>query len=190
MSTIIKLKRSSTASSVPTTGDLADGEVAINVADKKIYVNNAGTITEIANAATAFDNLTVSGNTDLGDATSDTVTVTGRVDSHIVPSANDTYDLGTSDLRWRTAYMSASTLDLGGATISSDGSGALTISSGGVRSSGGVSRDVSFYKTGDLNTANATFNLKITGAGERVFDNFTLASGAAITTQDKTLFSF
>jgi hypothetical protein len=86
--------------------------------------------------------------------------------------------------------MSASTLDLGGATISSDGSGALTISAGGVRSSGGVTRDVSFYKTGDLNTANATFNLKATGAGERVFDNFTLASGAAITTQDKTLFSF
>jgi hypothetical protein len=191
MATVIKLKRSTTASTVPTTGDLADGEVAINVADKKIYVNNAGTITEIANAATAFDNLTVSGNTDLGDATSDTVTVTGRIDSHIVPSANDTYDLGTSDLRWRTAYMSASTLDLGGATISSDGSGALTISAtGGVRSSGGVTRDVSFYKTGDLNTANATFNLKATGAGERVFDNFTLASGAAITTQDKTLFSF
>ena len=40
MATVIKLKRSTTADSVPTTSDLADGEVAINIADQKIYVNN------------------------------------------------------------------------------------------------------------------------------------------------------
>ena len=47
--TRIKLKRSTTAAVVPTTSNLADGEVAVNIADRKIYVNNTGTIVEIAN---------------------------------------------------------------------------------------------------------------------------------------------
>ena len=34
MSTVIKVKRSETASSVPTTSDLAVGEIAVNTADK------------------------------------------------------------------------------------------------------------------------------------------------------------
>ena len=38
MATIIKLKRSNTGSSVPTTSDLADGEVALNTADKNILI--------------------------------------------------------------------------------------------------------------------------------------------------------
>ena len=37
MATVIKLKRSTVAARVPTTSDLADGEVGINIADKKIY---------------------------------------------------------------------------------------------------------------------------------------------------------
>ena len=37
MATRIKLKRSTTASAVPTTSNLEDGEVALNIADKKLY---------------------------------------------------------------------------------------------------------------------------------------------------------
>ena len=75
MATVIKLKRSETASSVPTTSDLAVGEVAINTADQKIYVRDSGdSIVEIANASTT-------------DLTS--------VGSNIVPSTDVTYDLGT-----------------------------------------------------------------------------------------------
>jgi fibronectin-binding autotransporter adhesin len=49
-------------------------------------------------------NLATTGNTDLGNATSDTITATGRFDSNIVPSASATYDLGTSSLRWNNLY--------------------------------------------------------------------------------------
>ena len=232
MATVIKLKRSSTADSVPTTSDLADGEVAINLADKKIYVNNGGTIVEVANAAGgpgqpgSFTTLaasssttlsswlevsgatTLNGAVTLGNATSDDVVITGRVAGHIVPKTNDTYDLGTSSLRWRTAYLAASTLDLGGATISSDGSGTISIAASGVTIplgskvgtetiAGGKTETavllrtgIPFYKTGDLSTANATFDFKASGGDERVFDDFTLASGLAITTQETALFSF
>ena len=218
MATVIKLKRSSTADSVPTTSDLADGEVAINLADKKIYVNNGGTIVEVANAdgsagnAGSFTTLTASGATTLngavtlGDATGDDVVITGRIAGHIVPKTNDTYDLGTSSLRWRTAYLAASTLDLGGATISSDGTGTITITGAGATLPSGslvgteniaggnaqatLLRDIPFFKTGNLSTANVTFGFKASGENERIFDDFTLASGTAITTQTNTLFSF
>ena len=73
MATVIKLKRSTVAARVPTTSDLADGEVGINIADKKIYVNNGGTITLISD-----------------------LTGSAQIGSHLVPTTNDTYDLGTS----------------------------------------------------------------------------------------------
>ena len=218
MATVIKLKRSTTADNVPTTSDLADGEVAINIADQKIYVNNGGSIVEVANAegsagnAGSFTTLTASGATTLngavtlGDATADDVTITGRIAGHIVPKTNDTYDLGTSSLRWRTAYLAASTLDLGGATISSDGTGTITITGAGATLPSGslvgteniaggnaeatLLRDVPFFKTGNLSTANVTFSMKASGGEQRIFDDFTLAYGSAITTQTNTLFSF
>ena len=185
MATVIKLKRSTVASRVPTTSDLSDGEVGINITDGKIYVNNGGTITLISD-------------------------VTGRanIGSHLIPAADDTYDLGSDALRWRTAYLSASTLDLGGATISSDGSGNISIAAAGATLpvgskvgteaiAGGKTETavllrtgIPFYKTGDLSTANTTFDFKASGGNERVFNDFTLASGQAITTQETALFSF
>ena len=183
MATVIKLKRSTVAARVPTTSDLADGEVGINIADKKIYVNNGGTITLISD-----------------------LTGTAEVGAHLKPTTNDTFDLGSNTKRWRTAYLAASTLDLGGATISSDGSGAISIAAAGATlpvgsligsekiagadDEGILLKDVPFFKTGDLSTANVTFSMKASGADERVFNDFTLANGSAITTQDKTLFSF
>lgn len=47
MANIIKPKRSTVASKVPTTSDLVQGEIGVNMTDKKIYINNAGTITQI-----------------------------------------------------------------------------------------------------------------------------------------------
>ena len=47
--TRIKLKRSTTVAVVPSTSDLTDGEVALNIADRKLYVNNNGAVVEVAN---------------------------------------------------------------------------------------------------------------------------------------------
>ena len=56
-------------------------------------------------AAGTFTTLVASGNVDLGDATSDTITATGRFDSNLVPSADGTYDLGSSSLEWNDLYI-------------------------------------------------------------------------------------
>ena len=50
MATVIKLKKSETASSVPTTSNLAVGEVSVNTADQKIYVRDSSdNIVTVAN---------------------------------------------------------------------------------------------------------------------------------------------
>ena len=62
MPIVIKPKRSETASSIPSTSDLAVGELGMNTADQKMYTkNSSNVIVEVANAtgvseATATDN--------------------------------------------------------------------------------------------------------------------------------------
>jgi hypothetical protein len=82
MPTTIKLKNSVTTTNVPSS--LAQGEVAINVTDKKVWVGNAAT-TPVQLLGTgsdgSFTNLTVSGTTalnggaTLGDASGDALTI-------------------------------------------------------------------------------------------------------------------
>lgn len=63
-----------------------------------------------ATSGTLSQNLTVSGNTtlngniDLGNASSDTITLTGSVDSDIISDTNNTRALGSSSKRWSTVY--------------------------------------------------------------------------------------
>lgn len=49
MTNIFKPKRSNTPLSIPTTGQLADGELAVNSTDKKIYLRDGNDVVEIAN---------------------------------------------------------------------------------------------------------------------------------------------
>ena len=51
-------------------------------------------------AAGSFTNLVATGDVDLGDTTSDTITATGRFDSDLVPSTTNARALGTDALRW------------------------------------------------------------------------------------------
>ena len=47
MPTQILIKKSTTASAVPTTSDITTGELAVNTADKRLFTNNSGTIVEL-----------------------------------------------------------------------------------------------------------------------------------------------
>ena len=53
MTVIVAPRRTTTAGKVPTTSDLANGEMGINVPDAKIYVRQGSTIKEVANASPA-----------------------------------------------------------------------------------------------------------------------------------------
>lgn len=78
MAAVIKLKRSEVASAVPSSVDLATGEVAINTADKAIYVkDSAGQIVQIANYAVA-DQTLIFPTSDYGDLQSSSLDAFGQ----------------------------------------------------------------------------------------------------------------
>ena len=62
MATVIKLKR---GTSIPTTSDIVDGEVAINTSSKKFYINDSGTIKEVGGAAGGGGSTDLAGLTDV-----------------------------------------------------------------------------------------------------------------------------
>ena len=189
----IKLKKFTEASGSPTTSQLEDGEVGINPTQQKVFVNNSGSIVELA------------GSQDL-DLTS--------VAQTILPSVTNTYDLGSPTKRWKDIYLSSNSINLDGATISSDGTGTINIAATGatlpegsragtnkiavaVTGSGGAEQNaivVPFFSNADgLSTANANFNFNSSVDEKFVFTGsktFTLATGTDLADSNITLFQF
>ena len=189
----IKLKKFTEASGSPTTSQLEDGEVGINPTQQKVFVNNSGTIVELA------------GSQDL-DLTS--------VAQAILPSATNTFDLGSPTKRWKDIYLSSNSINLDGATISSDGTGTINIAATGatlpegskagtnkiavaVTGSGGTEQSATvvpfFSNANGLSTANANFNFNATVDDKFVFTGtktFTLSTGANLADSNITLFQF
>ena len=135
------------------------------------------------------------------------------VDQDVLPSTSDTYDLGSTTRRWNDLYLSGDTIDLAGATISSDGTGTISIAATGATlpanskagnnelavmgssATGTLSqpiRKVDFFSAaGGLSTANATFEFNAEVADRYSFTDastFTLANGNLLTDAGITLF--
>lgn len=132
------------------------------------------------------------------------------VTTAIIPDQDSVYNIGSPDRRWGTLYLANNTIDLGGATISSDGSGSITISSSGailpvnskintgteekpialLGSTGAVTNLVPFYtKSLGLNTVATNFTF---GANpdDYVFTNFIFNDGSTITQSGRAQFYF
>ena len=74
-------------------------------ADYESLYTDAGIIyNPSTNSLTVSGNLNVNGNTTLGDSNNDNVVFNADVDSNIIPDNNNTYDLGSSNKRWRNLY--------------------------------------------------------------------------------------
>lgn len=68
-------------------------------------LRNSGLVSDATgNVLTVTTDLTVNGNTDLGDAPTDTITFTARADSSLLPITDNFYDLGSADNRWANVY--------------------------------------------------------------------------------------
>lgn len=79
--------------------------IGANSAANGTFLAVAGTTADFSSTLNADGNATFNGDVDLGNATSDTITATGRFDSDLVPSTDSARDLGTSALQFRTAYV-------------------------------------------------------------------------------------
>ena len=104
-------------------GDLTDNRVVI--AGTSGELEDSGNLTFDGSILTTT-NVVVTGDTDLGNATSDTITATGRFDSDIVPSTDNARDLGASGLEFKDLYLDgtanidslvADTADINGGTV-------------------------------------------------------------------------
>ena len=84
-------------------------------------VTNATNAVNLSGGSVSATTGSFSGNVDIGNATSDTLTVTARVDSDIVPSTNNARALGTSSLRWSNIYSNDLDLSNEGSVNDFDG---------------------------------------------------------------------
>jgi len=193
VATVIKLKRSTTASAVPTTSDLEDGEVAVNITDKIVYMRSGGSVVTVANFNSGSS-------VDLS-----------AIDQDILPDTTEAYDLGSTSKRFRSLYLAGDTIDIGGSTISSDGTGTIAISASGatlplnsnVEVVDGVTKTLAlagedgspvqavpfFTKALGLNTQATKLDFK--ADPDKVVAQFTLANGSVLgSSQGNTLFFF
>ena len=72
MANVIKLKR---GTSTPSTGDISNGEVAIDTSAQKLYVNDSGTVKEIGGGGSGDITAVVAGTGLPGGATSGSATL-------------------------------------------------------------------------------------------------------------------
>ena len=178
MATIIKLKRGTTT---PTVSDLANGEVAIDTSAKKFYINDNGTIKEIAGASgdstspLAGD---VRGYTGDGSTTDFTVTSGADVENILV-FLNGVYQRPTTDYT-----VSSTTLTFGTAPSSGDaitikelveGANALN-DTGVVRAYTGDGSTVAFAVTA-TKTDVQEFLVFVNGVFQRPTTDYTVSSG-------------
>ena len=135
MSTVIKVKRSETASSVPTTSDLAVGEIAVNTADKKVYVRASGGVVEVANVVAGgasgdiTEVLTATGSGLTGGSTAGSANLAINVDDSSLQISGNTLQVKASGvtnamLANSGVTINSQSLSLGGAlTLDSDNIG-------------------------------------------------------------------
>ena len=81
-----------------------DGTAAVTITDSTGKVT-VSTDLEAQGTFTASSGAVLQGNTDIGDANSDTLTIVARIDSNVVPSTDSTRSLGSSSLRFLRANV-------------------------------------------------------------------------------------
>ena len=85
-------------------GDLSVAAITATGALSAGSTSITGTLS-VSTDTTLTGNLTANGNTTLGNAATDTVTVNADVASSLIPSVDDSYDLGAVGSEWRDAYI-------------------------------------------------------------------------------------
>lgn len=156
---------------------------------KDLYLDGTATVDtlQVDENGTVTGNFTVNSNTVLGNATSDTVTYTARAASDFIPSADGTYDLGSSTNEWQDLHIDGTaTID----TLQVDENGAVTgnLSVGGNMSTTGtnaIGGTLAVTGATTLNstlgvTSAATLSSTLAVTGTSVFTGTVTANGGVV----------
>jgi cytoskeletal protein CcmA (bactofilin family) len=110
---------------------VTDSDIDLGTTSLRFKDTYTDTITTTGNVAvggnlTVTGNATIAGNLTFGDAASDTVAFSADIASHLLPSADATYDLGATGSEWNNLFIDgtanidslvADTADINGGTI-------------------------------------------------------------------------
>ena len=117
---------------------------------------------------------------------------------HVIPATDNVVDLGSDAKRFKKIYLAQNSIDLGGAIISSDGTGVISIAATGAvlpvgsrvgddaigtanTVTGMSTRNVPFFtRAGGSSTASVTFVFKGSGSDDIEFENFFFSNGQNI----------
>jgi len=153
----------------------------------------AGTL-DVTGATTLDSTLSVKGNVTLGDAATDTVTITADVASNVIPSADSTYTLGDGSNYWSHGYIDAITTT-GNVTVGGDltVTGSLSAADTNITNVGDIALDsisadgteIDILLTDNIAAAleikegaNAYLTFVTTNAGEQITLGKKLAAGS------------
>ena len=167
------------AASVSASGNVTGGN--LNAAGLSLSSNVVSALN--ATGAIAGANLTTpglisaTGNVTGGNVTTGGLTqtvnlsVSGNVLGSLLPSANVTYDLGSATQRWKDLYLSGTTIQLGGATLSASGT-ALSMGTGNV-TGGNVTTGGLVTATGNITGGNVITSAAVSAASVSASGNVT-----------------
>lgn len=198
MPSTILLKRSSTASSVPAAGSLQAGELAVNLADQKLYSKTAGgTVVQVG-----FGNLTSAMvTTALGFTPYNSTNPSGYITASgsITGSSGSCTGNAATATKWATGRTIALTGDVTGTSAAFDGSAALsfaaTLANSGVTA--GTYTKVTVDAKGRVTASASIASADVTGAlgytpANKAGDSFTgsiSVTGTITATGDITAYS-
>ena len=147
-----------------------------------INITPTGTGSTVINSDTlvngnihATGSITADGNISLGNQTSDRIQFNGEINSDIIPSATNTYNLGSNALQWNSLY--ANTLNISNA-LTLPTLNATTLNVGSLVLSGNTITTAS---------TNTDINLTTSGSGGIVLGNFRIFNNTI--TNSNTVFS-
>ena len=204
MASTIKLKRSSVAGKLPTTSDVAAGELALNIKDKRLYSSNGSSVFEIganpnslsigsgsfsiANGAITFPTSDGSANQVLVTNGSgqlsfvDDQTNLQSIGGHLLPSANVTYDIGSLTMAWRSLYLSGNTIFIDNTKIQTTPAGDVRFADAANNT---VSIEASTVTVGGLNFSGEIANGAIATVGSNGSVSFTTPEAFSATPSKK-----
>ena len=100
-------------------------------------------------------NITLGGNIVIGDSVDDTITINARIESDLVPNADNTYDIGSASKRWKSIYVNdfyANAINVPALDI-----GDISINDNQITTSSGVDLYIEANGSGGVRLANFKF---------------------------------
>ena len=112
---------------------------AFGTAYNNLFVSSTASLNYVSStSADLSDYLIVSGNTTIGNATSDTLTVTARLAADLDPNANNTIDLGDFDLAYNDVFASGTIYATTGTLYNAVVTSSIYLSSGAAVGGGSI----------------------------------------------------